>query len=260
MRLKQICNFDPASGASCKAERLEADLEEVAASGQKAIVFSQWVDTLKKLGQRLARFHPLQYHGQIPSGKRDQVLAQFRRSQRHRVLLMSYGAGGVGLNLQYCGYVFLYDRWWNPAVEDQAVNRAHRIGAAGPVTITRMLTNGTIEERIDQILREKRAMFDEVLGGSLGPAQSGPESARDLRVIQYQTVAPQSRLKAPGGQGPGGQGGRGPGGRGGEAREGEAPGRREAREGERRGPGGRGSRRAASFTRCSGSAGASPSR
>ena len=67
---------------------------------------------------------------------------------------MSYGAGGVGLNLQFGSYVFLFDRWWNPAVEDQAINRAHRIGVAGPVTVTRFLTLDTIEERIDQVLRK----------------------------------------------------------------------------------------------------------
>jgi SNF2 family DNA or RNA helicase len=69
LRLKQICNFDPVSGCSTKMERLEADLEEVAASGQKAIVFSQWVETLETIAERLERFHPVQYHGRIPSNK-----------------------------------------------------------------------------------------------------------------------------------------------------------------------------------------------
>ena len=77
-------------------------------------------------------------------------------------MLMTYGAGSVGLNLQFASYVFLFDRWWNPAVEDQAINRAHRIGAAGPVTVTRFLTLDTIEQRIDQILREKREIFDTI--------------------------------------------------------------------------------------------------
>jgi SNF2 family DNA or RNA helicase len=173
LRLKQICNFDPASGASSKAERLEADLEEVAASGKKAIVFSQWVGTLTQLRQRLARFRPLEYHGRVPMRQRDGVIELFRENPEHPVILMSYGAGGVGLNLQFCEYVFLFDRWWNPAVEDQAINRAHRIGAAGPVTITRMLAQGTIEERIDQILRDKRALFDAVLGASPEPKNLG---------------------------------------------------------------------------------------
>jgi SNF2 family DNA or RNA helicase len=162
LRLKQICNFDPATGESSKFERLAADLDEVAASGRKAIIFSQWVSTLETLSTRLAQFRPLSYHGRIPSKDRDGVLEQFRDDPRRHVMLLSYGAGGVGLNLQYAGYVFLFDRWWNPAVEDQAINRAHRIGAAGPVTVTRFMTLETIEQRIDQILREKRAIFDTI--------------------------------------------------------------------------------------------------
>ncbi len=158
-RLKQICNFDPATGSSSKLEQLRADLEEVAASGQKALVFSQWVDTLRHLHKHLRPFGPLEYHGRIPPKRRDEVIARFRQDRRSRVLLISYGAGGVGLNLQFCRYVFLFDRWWNPAVEDQAINRAHRIGSAGPVTVTRYVTLDTIEERIEEILNEKRRLF-----------------------------------------------------------------------------------------------------
>ena len=163
LRLKQICNFDLRTGASSKLERLEADMEEIAASGQKAIVFSQWVQSLRQIRKRLVRFGPLEYHGQIPNSQRDKVIARFRDDPRSHVILMSYGAGSVGLNLQFAGYVFLFDRWWNPAVEDQAINRAHRIGAAGPVTVSRFLALNTIEERIDQVLAEKRALFDVIL-------------------------------------------------------------------------------------------------
>jgi SNF2 family DNA or RNA helicase len=166
LRLKQICNFDPATGESSKLERLEADLEEVATSGQKAIVFSQWVGALEVLADRLQPFGVCQYHGKVPSHKRDGVIDQFQRDKRKHVILMSYGAGSVGLNLQFCSYVFLYDRWWNPAVEDQAINRAHRIGAAGPVTVTRFLTVNTIEERINQVLEEKRELFDMIFSGA----------------------------------------------------------------------------------------------
>ena len=173
LRLKQICNFDPATGASSKLERLNADLEEVAASGHKAIVFSQWVDTLERLALELERFHPLQYHGRISSSQRENAIRDFRESPDHTVLLLSYGAGSVGLNLQFCSYVFLYDRWWNPAVEDQAINRAHRIGSAGPVTITRFITPGTIEQRIDDILRQKRELMSEILDHQDVPSQIG---------------------------------------------------------------------------------------
>jgi SNF2 family DNA or RNA helicase len=173
LRLKQICNFDPATGASSKMERLEADIEEVAASGKKAIVFSQWVETLITMRQRLASYRPLEYHGRISMRQREATIAEFRDSPSHHVLLMSYGAGSVGLNLQFCGYVFLFDRWWNPAVEDQAINRVHRIGVEGPVTVTRMLTLGTIEERIHQVLEEKRELFARVFSATDCPANLG---------------------------------------------------------------------------------------
>jgi SNF2 family DNA or RNA helicase len=173
LRLKQICNFDPACGTSSKLERLEADLEEVAQSGRKAIVFSQWVDTLTRLAQSLHRLGPVEYHGRIPPRHRDAAIRRFREESDRHVLLISYGAGGVGLNLQFADYVFLFDRWWNPAVEDQAINRAHRIGVTGPVTVTRFLTLDTIEERIDRILQEKRELFDTIFSGVERPHKLG---------------------------------------------------------------------------------------
>ena len=86
---------------------------------------------------------------------------------------MSYGAGGVGLNLQFTNYVFLFDRWWNPAVEDQAINRAHRIGVDGPVHVTRFVTTDSIEERIDRILQEKRELFDTIFSDAETPRKLG---------------------------------------------------------------------------------------
>jgi SNF2 family DNA or RNA helicase len=173
LRLKQICNFDPATGASSKLERLEADLEECAASGRKAIVFSQWVQSLLELRARLARFHPAEYHGQIPHRRREATIEHFRDDPQCHVLLMTYGAGSVGLNLQFASYVFLFDRWWNPAVEDQAINRAHRIGAERPVTVTRFLAIDTIEQRINEILERKRELFDTIFGQSIAAPTSG---------------------------------------------------------------------------------------
>lgn len=173
LRLKQICNFDPVTKSSSKMDRLAADLEEVAASGQKAIVFSQWVDALEVITEQIPQYQPLQYHGRIPSRQRDPILEEFRENPDRHVLLMSYGAGSVGLNLQFCRYVFLFDRWWNPAVEDQAINRAHRIGAAGSVTITRMIMAGTIEQRIHEILEAKRELFREILSDDHKPSRRG---------------------------------------------------------------------------------------
>src|SRR5262249_53489928 len=173
MRLKQICNFDPLTRQSAKLERLESDLDEVVDSGRKAIVFSQWVEPLLWLSAALARFRPLQYHGRIPPRERQMVLYCFQRDQRKHVLLMSYGTGSVGLNLQFANYVFLFDRWWTPAVEDQAVNRAHRIGQREPVFVTRFLTPDTIEARIAEVLERKRRLFTELIEQNEPPPQLG---------------------------------------------------------------------------------------
>ncbi len=208
LRLKQICNFDPVTGASAKLQRLEADMEEVAASGQKAILFSQWTKTIDKMRPAIEKFGVLEYHGKIPHKKRETVIDQFKNDPEKRIILMSYGAGSVGLNLQFCRYVFLFDRWWNPAIEDQAINRAHRIGAAGSVTVTRMMAAGTIEQRIAAVLDQKREMFD-----TLFAAQNEPSSTHD-RAPKPASNSPLSRtgglnrdeifglfdLRAPGGK------------------------------------------------------------
>jgi Superfamily II DNA/RNA helicases, SNF2 family len=169
--LKNICNFDPVTGESAKAEKLKADLEEIAASGKKAILFSQYVTTIEKLAETLADFRPLVFHGKVPNVQRDGVIQTFREDRNRPIILMSYGTGAVGLNLQFANYVFLYDRWWNPAVEDQAVNRAHRIGQKEPVFVSRFITPQTIEERVAQILARKRDLFSALIEG-LEPAES----------------------------------------------------------------------------------------
>lgn len=205
LRLKQICNFDPVTGASAKLQRLEADMEEVAASGHKAILFSQWTKTIDKMRPAMERFGALEYHGKIPHKKRETVIDQFKNDPKSRIILMSYGAGSVGLNLQFCRYVFLFDRWWNPAIEDQAINRAHRIGAAGSVTVTRMMAAGTIEQRIAAVLDKKREMFDTLFS---------TQHAEDERITAPPSNSPLTRtgglsrdeifglfdLRAPGGK------------------------------------------------------------
>jgi SNF2 family DNA or RNA helicase len=194
LRLKQICNFDTATGESAKLGRLEAELEEVKASGRKALVFSQWTETLGRLRKGLARFGAIEYHGGMSTTARDAAIARFRSDPRHSVLLLSYGAGAVGLNLQFSQYVFLFDRWWNPAVEDQAINRAHRIGAAGAVTVTRFLAAETIEERIDEVLRRKRDLFEQILSQADAPAASGL-TAEELFAL-FRLVPPRRDMQA----------------------------------------------------------------
>jgi SNF2 family DNA or RNA helicase len=165
LRLKQITNFDPLTGDSAKFERLSADMDEIAASGGKAILFSQWTKTLEWLAERLPpETGTLIYHGGVPHSQREPILKRFKEDPDSHLLLMSYGTGAVGLNLQFAGYVFLYDRWWNPAVEDQAINRAHRIGVKNAVIVTKFICKDTIEERIDKVLNEKRELFRAVLG------------------------------------------------------------------------------------------------
>jgi SNF2 family DNA or RNA helicase len=173
MRLKQICNFDPRTGESAKLERLLADVAEVAESGRKAIVFSQWVEPLEILARALAPFGPLQYHGRIPTARRVPVLDRFKTDPDSHVLLMSYGTGSVGLNLQFANYVFLFDRWWNPAIEDQAINRAHRIGQKQPVFVTRFVSQDTIEGRIADVLDRKRQIFEELIASNGPPSRMG---------------------------------------------------------------------------------------
>jgi len=164
LRLKQISNFDPHTQESSKLERLQADMEEIAASGGKAILFSQWTKTIDWLAERMQPYGCLVYHGGVPTAKREPILTKFKEDPDSHIILMSYGTGAVGLNLQFAGYVFLFDRWWNPAVEDQAINRAHRIGCKSQVIVSKFICKDTIEERIDRVLNEKREIFRSVLG------------------------------------------------------------------------------------------------
>jgi SNF2 family DNA or RNA helicase len=174
MRLKQICNFDPRTGDSAKLEQILADMEEVAANNRKAIIFSQWVEPLEHLAEALAPFGPLQYHGKIPHKHRQPILDRFKSDPTKHVILMSYGTGSVGLNLQFTNYVFLFDRWWNPAIEDQAINRAHRLGQKDPVFVVRFISQNTIENRIADILEKKRQLFNDLI------AQNGPPPSLGL--------------------------------------------------------------------------------
>ncbi len=194
LRLKQICNFDPVTGSSAKLERLVADMEEVAASGQKAIVFSQWVNSIDKMRDALAPFGPLEYHGRVPHSQRDAVIDKFKNDPDSKVILMSYGAGSVGLNLQFCRYVFLFDRWWNPAVEDQAINRAHRIGVKGAVTVTRMMALNTIEQRIASVLDQKRELFETIFAETGSPRGSGGGMTRDEIFGLFDLHCPQGKI------------------------------------------------------------------
>jgi len=166
-KLMQLCNFEPASGSSAKLDRLREDLEEIRASGRKALVFSRFVSFEYGL-QRVAKvlettFRFEQLHGGIPARSREDAISRFTDQSDCNFILLNYAVGGLGLNLQAANYVFLFDRWWNPAVEDQAVKRAHRIGQKDKVFVRRFMCVETIEERIVLKLAEKRRLFAHVI-------------------------------------------------------------------------------------------------
>ena len=201
LRLKQISNYDPLTGESSKLERLCADMEEIAASGGKAILFSQWTRTLdwidNQIRERVENCNPLIYHGGVPTKQREPILDRFKHDPDAHLLLMSYGTGAVGLNLQFAGYVFLFDRWWNPAVEDQAINRAHRIGCKSQVIVTKFICKDTVEERIDKVLRQKRELFAAILGeGGDGNASLSLNASEIFGLFDLKAPAKQGGTRA----------------------------------------------------------------
>lgn len=165
-RLKQICNYDSKSGESGKLTDMIDRLRTLSEDGQRALIFSQFTDAQFGIGwltEALKEFSPLAYTGALSLRQRADVVQKFIAHPEHKALLISLRAGAQGLNLQSASYVFHLDRWWNPAIEEQADSRAHRIGQTYPVTIYRYICNNTIEERIDAKLREKRKLFDEIV-------------------------------------------------------------------------------------------------
>ncbi|MEO3841320.1 DEAD/DEAH box helicase [Streptomyces sp. B22F1] len=174
--LKQICNH-PAQylkeeapripGRSGKLELLDELLDVILAEGGSALVFTQYVQMARLLGTHLAaRGVPAQLlHGGTPVPEREELVRRFQDGEVP-VFLLSLKAAGTGLNLTRAGHVVHYDRWWNPAVEAQATDRAYRIGQTQPVQVHRLVAEGTIEDRIAQMLQHKQGLADAVLGGA----------------------------------------------------------------------------------------------
>lgn len=156
-RLKQICN--EVDGHSAKLDWLRDYLGIVVDEGDKALVFSQYVETLRTIRPQLARFNPLDYIGSMTGRARDEVVAAFQNDPSRHAMLVSLKAGGTGLTLTAASRVVHFDSWWNPAVMEQATARAHRIGQEKSVFVTTLVTEDTIEERIQQILDRKRELF-----------------------------------------------------------------------------------------------------
>ena len=192
MKLKQVCNH-PAhfardgsrlSGRSGKLNRVEELLDEIVEAGDKVLCFTQyseWGDLL--VPHLTARYGeaPLWLHGGVPRKRRDEMVERFGLSGGPAVFLLSLKAGGTGLNLTAASHVIHLDRWWNPAVEDQATDRAYRIGQRRTVLVHKLVSAGTIEERIDELIMSKRALAQAVVG--TGEAWLTDLSTDDLRDV-----------------------------------------------------------------------------
>ncbi|WMX48897.1 DEAD/DEAH box helicase [Streptomyces roseicoloratus] len=170
--LKQICNHPahylretgPLPGRSGKLALLDELLDTVVAEGESALVFTQYTQMGKLLERHFAdRGVRVRYlHGATPVPRREEMVAAFQEGE-FPVFLLSLKAAGTGLNLTRATHVVHYDRWWNPAVEDQATDRAYRIGQDRPVQVHRLTTQGTVEDRVARLLGAKRALADQVI-------------------------------------------------------------------------------------------------
>lgn len=166
--LKTICNH-PAlatkdkhalAGRSGKLDRMTEIVGELLDSGERALIFTQYRATGEMLAKHLKDEHSVRapfYHGGLPTPKRDKLVADFQKPSGPALLILSLRAAGYGLNLTEASQVIHFDRWWNPAVESQATDRAHRIGQLKPVTVTTLTSEGTIEEHIARIHLRKKA-------------------------------------------------------------------------------------------------------
>ena len=180
-RLKVICNYDVESSTSSKLDALTAICEGAGPSA-RMIVFSQFVQTLRQISRRIGMPHDLLI-GSMPAAERQISIDRFRTGQTPRALLISLRAGGVGLNLGEATHVVLFDRWWNPAVEFQAIYRAHRFEREEPLHVIRFLIRDSVEERIAAVLDRKEALFDEVIE-SAGAARSRLKKRELMEILE----------------------------------------------------------------------------
>jgi SNF2 family DNA or RNA helicase len=161
-KLKQICNYY--DGESVKLEHLLDELVDLTESGYKALVFSQYPnETLKKIQPKLWKFNPVVYEGSLSDARRTKIVRDFQETEENKVMLLSLRAGNTGITLTRANYVYHFDMWWNPATANQAVGRALRIGQKKTVFERFLLTKGTIEERIYQKVKQKQALFNDIV-------------------------------------------------------------------------------------------------
>jgi SNF2 family DNA or RNA helicase len=191
-KLKQVCNHpaqllhdrSPVGQRSGKVIRLEEILEEILAEGDKVLCFTQFTEFAELLLPHLAaRFGTdvAYLHGGTPKLRRDEMVARFQGSDGPPIFLLSLKAGGTGLNLTAANHVVHLDRWWNPAVENQATDRAFRIGQRRAVQVHKFICTGTLEERIDDMIEEKKALANLVVTDGEGSLTE--LSTRELRQL-----------------------------------------------------------------------------
>jgi superfamily II DNA or RNA helicase len=199
--LKQICNHPaayqddgrPLEGRSGKLQRLEEIVDTVFAVDEKILVFTHFAEWGKRLAEHFTAKTGVAidcYHGGLARGTRDKMVADFQAREGAAALVLSLKAGGTGLNLTAANHVVLYDRWWNPAVEDQARDRAWRIGQTKTVISHRLVCPGTVDERVEEVVAGKRHIADVVLPKSSSLSDLNPDQLRTalgLRTDQLLT-------------------------------------------------------------------------
>jgi non-specific serine/threonine protein kinase len=194
LRLKQICNHPSqwtgdgefAPEQSGKFARLAELCETIAARQEKCLVFTQFRELTRPLAEYLAQLFGrpgLVLHGGTPVKRRAQLVEEFQADGGAPFFVLSLKAGGTGLNLTAANHVIHFDRWWNPAVENQATDRAYRIGQHRNVLVHAFTCRGTVEEQIDAMLERKRQLAEELLGGTAEAALTEMDSEELLELV-----------------------------------------------------------------------------
>ncbi len=198
-KLKQICNH-PAlflqdgsqlEGRSGKLSRLEEMLDEAISAGDRALIFTQFAGMGAMLRHQLQEklgVEALFLHGKTSRKQREEMIQRFQQGDSP-IFILSLKAGGFGLNLTAANHVFHFDRWWNPAVENQATDRAFRIGQKKNVFVHKFVCPGTLEEKIDQMIEQKKALAESVIGtGEAWLTELSNDSLRELLVLREEAV------------------------------------------------------------------------
>jgi SNF2 family DNA or RNA helicase len=187
LRLRQaachpgLIDADYAKSPSAKLDMLDTQLEEIAREGRKVLVFSQFTSLLGLVRDRLDKQGTVYEYLDGKTSDRQARVDRFQADPECSVFLISLKAGGSGLNLTAAEYVFILDPWWNPAVEAQAIDRAHRIGQKNQVFAYRLIARGTVEERILELQKSKRDLADSII--SADSSLISDLSSEDLQLL-----------------------------------------------------------------------------